>query len=76
MSGTKVGCFEETTVFFDDHLPKVSWNLIDDNGRLRLYYSESEYLRFRTMYSKCETDSWDHRITKERFSLIIIDLCG
>ena len=50
ISGTKVGCFEETTVFFDAHLPKVSRYKIDNNARLRLYYSESEYLRFRTMY--------------------------
>ena len=48
--GTKLGCFEEAASFFDENMRKVYRYLIDDKARLRLYYTDSEYFRFRTMY--------------------------
>ena len=50
LGGSKAGCFDDTALFFDENIRKVSGYLIDENARLRLYYSGSEYLRFRTMY--------------------------
>lgn len=47
--GTEVGCFEEAASFFNENIRKVNRYLIDENARLRLYYSESEYFRFRMM---------------------------
>lgn len=42
--GTKVDC-EESAMPFYENLPKVSHYVLDEEGFLRLYYSDSEYLR-------------------------------
>ena len=48
--GSEVLCVGETAQFFDENMQKVYRYLIDENARLRLYYSESEYLRFRSCH--------------------------
>ena len=46
--GTKMGCFVEPAMSFYDNLPNVSRYVIDKDARLRLYYSDNEFFRFRT----------------------------